>query len=90
MLLVDVAALTLDVAGWGLRRRPGRRTVRRGCHMPRLRDLISRLRRRVDPEKVAARNEALARVRDVRSDVEQKNSTGINGVFGPQMGGGGF
>ncbi len=51
---------------------------------------MSRFRRPVDPEKVAVRNEALARVRDVRSDMEQKNSTGINGVFGPQMGGGGF
>jgi hypothetical protein len=58
--------------------------------MPRLRKLFSRLRRPVDLEEVAARSEALARRRDVRNDLEQKHSTGINGVFGPQMGGGGF
>lgn len=57
--------------------------------MPRLRNLISRLHRPVDPEKVAARNEALAHRRDVRNDMELKHSTGINAVFGPQMGGGG-
>jgi hypothetical protein len=58
--------------------------------MPRLRNLISRLRRPVDVEQVAARNAASARRRDVRNDMEVKGSTGINGVFGPQMGGGGF
>ena len=57
--------------------------------MPRLRNLLSRLRRPADAERVAARNEALARRRDVRNDLELKHSTGINGVFGPQMGGGG-
>ncbi len=49
---------------------------------------MSRFRRPVDPEKVAVRNEALARGRDVRNDMELKHSTGINAVFGPQMGGG--
>jgi hypothetical protein len=58
--------------------------------MPRLRNLISRLRRPVDPELAAARNEGLARRRDVRNDMELKHSTGINGVLGPQIGGGGF
>lgn len=57
--------------------------------MPRLRQLISRLRRPVDLEKVAERNEELARRRDVRNDMELKHMTGINGVFGPQQGGGG-